>query len=1448
MLGEKISHYRVLERVGEGGMGVVYKAEDTRLKRTVALKFLPKDLTRNQEARERFKLEAQAAAALNNPNIVTIHEIDEYAGHIYIVMEYVAGETLGSKIGHDREEDVTPLETPDPAKTDKIVHEFEGAAKPAAAVSIEIKNVIDIAIQVCKGLKSAHKLGIVHRDIKPQNIIINKEGVVKILDFGVAKLTRSTKETKGFATMGTIHYMSPDQLSGKGVDQRTDIWSLGVVMYETLTKKLPFFSDSAQAIMYSIVNEDPVPPSDLNDDIPAGLERIILKCLRKDPVGRYQSVEPLLADLKKIMKTLQKDSREIKLEKKKGARKESERRNATVVSVEITGHDEMMERMDAEEIAAAVSVYFDMLAAAAGKYEGRIDKMSGSSFMVYFGVPSAVENGPVRAVYSALEMRSQLELYNREGKFAVPLGIRIGISTGLVITGVMGEAGEKFSVIGDTVNLANQLRDTAAEGQIFVAPVTRKSTRSEFEYKEFKPTALKGKKKTAVIYEVLSAKEKTGRSPMTSERVVFSEMVGRGKEMDKLELHLLQVLNGEGFIINVIGEAGIGKSRLVAEFRKKDAFKRVTIFQGRALSIGKNLRFFPLIGAIKSWAGIDEKDSAPDSFDKLERAVKNIYPGGADEVFPFIATIMGMKLTGSYARQVEGLEGDALEKLIKKNFRDLVRAAAEKNPLVFIIEDLHWADMSSIELLESLFRIVINSPVLFINIFRPGYRETGEQLLATIEERYANFHLEIYLESLADDQAKLLISSLLKVKGLPENVIELITKRAGGNPFFIEEVMRSFIDDGVVERREGHFIVTEKIDYVVIPETINDVVMGRIDKLEEETRSLLKVASVIGRSFFYKILAAVAGDIEDIDDKLEFLKEVQLIRERRRMAELEYLFKHALVQEAAYESILIKKRKELHGKVAAAIESVFSERLREFYGMLALHYSLGEDIEKAETYLIKAGEEALKVAASSEALHYYREALKLYLKQHGDAGDPRTIANLEKNIATALYNRGMMTEAVLHCDRALKLWGEKLLKNKILVILKLIKDFLVLLKSLYFPGKKAKKEPGPEADAVFDIILKRGTALATYDNFRLFVNSMDILAKLNKLDLTKIPRGAPMYIQGSILFSFMGRFGISKKLLEYPREYINSGTPKAVFDYKYGQLMHGFLSGDWSEKLDHGEGVIDICLRQEDHFPVIVYLLWRGIFLLERGDFRGSQKCSEKLQEVGEAYKNDHPLTVVHLVSSRRLMKWRKLTEALSSTETGFSLASGITQKLLMRLNFLGVKANIQVLQGDTAAAERTLQQAEEIIAGEKMITPWPLSSYRLSRFLCDIKQLEKSVLKGDKTGIKEYRKKARQSGKAALEHTKRYAANRMEVYRLQGVYYWLTGKPGKALHWFGKSAAAGEKMGARTELARTYREIGERLSEKQGRFQQLNNIEAEEYLEKARKLYPEVGLEWESG
>ena len=259
MIGKQIHNYKIMEKISEGGMGVVYRAEDTKLNRVAVLKFLLTESIADKESKERFLQEARATAALNHPNIVTVYEVNEHEDQMYIAMEFVEGETL----------------------LDKYIFP-DTHAKKTLNIEDFINITVQVAIQICEGLKLAHQKGIIHRDIKPKNIMVDQENRVKILDFGTAKLKGVSRLTKKFFTLGTFQYMSPEQLRGEELDQRTDIWSLGVLMYEMLAGQLPFEGENPETMLYSILNLEPEPISKKVSGIPGELELIVEKALTKD--------------------------------------------------------------------------------------------------------------------------------------------------------------------------------------------------------------------------------------------------------------------------------------------------------------------------------------------------------------------------------------------------------------------------------------------------------------------------------------------------------------------------------------------------------------------------------------------------------------------------------------------------------------------------------------------------------------------------------------------------------------------------------------------------------------------------------------------------------------------------------------------------------------------------------------------------------------------------------------------------------------------------------------------------------------------------------------------------------------------------------------------------------------------------------------------------------------
>ena len=1126
-----------------------------------------------------------------------------------------------------------------------------------------------------------------------------------------------------------------------------------------------------------------------------------------------------------------------------------ERKRVTVLFADVANYTAMAEKLDPEQVHQIMDGCFTILMNEIHKHQGTINQFTGDGVMALFGAPIALENHAQNACRAALSIQNTLQEFSGDLKSRTGLEfkMRIGLNSGPVIVGSIGDdLRMDYTAIGDTTNLAARMESMAAPCTILVSHNTYKRVDKQFEFKPLGKLEIKGKENALEAYELL--KDKIDRPRLGLERQIFSEMVGRENELCKIELQVMKAINGEGSVVNVIGEAGIGKSRLIAELKNRDIVKHATFLEGRAISIGRNLSFHPIINLLKHWARIKEEDTSAAAINKLETAVRNVCQAEAAEVFPFIATLMGMKLSGRYAERMAGIDGEALEKLIFKNVRDLLIKSTELNPLIIVIEDLHWADNSSIELLESLFRLAETRRIVFINVFRPNHPDTSDRITASLKEKLPVYYVEIQLQPLTEELSEMLINNMLNIKGLSNALIDQIIERAGGNPFFIEEVVRSFVDEGAVVKTNGEFRVTEKIDKMVVPQTINDVLMARIDRLDADTRELVKVASVIGRSFFYRILNEVAKTIHEIDNRLAHLKQIELIREQKRMEELEYLFKHALAQEAAYESILSQKRKELHLKIADAIERIFQERLHEFYGILAYHYSSGDNLDKAEEYMLRAGEEALKASASNEALHYYQKAMALYINKHGGAIDKHKLANMEENIAYAFLNKGFYAESVDYFDRAASHRGEKVNRKMIVIIPQFLLHMALILRHLYLPAIRRKKIPTETDKRIMQKTMKTATAISQVDVKRCLVENIRSASHAFKYDISKSQAYFNLLVGSGILFSASGlSLSLTYRFLEYCRKSVsNKDSDVLLYLYKCAKFVHSYYIGSWKEKLNN-KSIME-ALNIGDFFfgtGQLLYLCYMGI---ELGDFKRCEVIIAQLHRIYEEYNFEHAESDVFILKTKLLLQRRDLFNALNYADKAISQANK-TSWIGRTVESLATKARCEIFCQNLDAAGRTITSAEEFIrqvGKEAIFIDW-YRDYLMAKFLYNMALLEDYILKNRPNEATKFKKAAFKIGNKCLSYTKKKVADeRTESFKLMGTYYWLIGNQKKALKWWGKSAAEGEHLGARPDLSRTYFEIGRRLLEPKSKYKELNGITAEDYLVKARALFEEMDLQWD--
>src|SRR5262245_49982947 len=513
--------------------------------------------------------------------------------------------------------------------------------------------------------------------------------------------------------------------------------------------------------------------------------------------------------------------------------REGERRQVTVLFADISGFTAMSEKLDPEDVTAAMNACFEMLEEAVRHHGGHVDKYIGDCIMALFGVPTALEHAPRQSVNAAIEMRRRLYDMNEARRFVVPLDIHIGINTGLVLAGPVGGAVKRdFTVMGDVVNVASRLKDRASKGAIWVGTDTYRHTAPDFEYRRLAPQKVKGKEAALVAYEVLSTTERIHRAkPARVAGAIASALVGRDGELRQLSECVRHLLEGRSGIVNVTGEAGLGKSRLLAELAEQEELQAVTLLEGRALAIGQRLAFHPFGDLLRHWAGIVEDDDDQAALDRLASAVAALMEDEASEIFPFIATLMGLRVTGAHAQRIAGIEGEALETLIFKSVRDLLRRMASVRPLVLVFEDVHWADLSSLKLLEFLLGLVLDTRALFVLVLRPDHPPTSHPLLRFVREHWPRHLVEVQLPPLDPTECDTLIANLLDVEDLPYSTRAMIGRKAEGNPFFIEEVVRSLVDQGAVERRQGHYRTTAKIDSVVIPGTLQEVIISVVDGL-----------------------------------------------------------------------------------------------------------------------------------------------------------------------------------------------------------------------------------------------------------------------------------------------------------------------------------------------------------------------------------------------------------------------------------------------------------------------------------------------------------------------------------------------------------------------------------------------------------------------------------------
>jgi class 3 adenylate cyclase len=1114
---------------------------------------------------------------------------------------------------------------------------------------------------------------------------------------------------------------------------------------------------------------------------------------------------------------------------------EAERRFATVMFADIVGFTAMSEKMDPEDLTILMNLCFSMMENVIDGFGGVVDKFIGDCVMALFGVPVASENAAQRAVNAAIELKGQIVTFNNDHSLATPLGLHVGINTGMVVAGdIGGNRKRDYTVMGETVNIASRLESASLEGQILVGPDTYSSTQHLFRFRELKNIPIKGKKAFLRVYELLSAHKSIHRKISTKQRKIFSQLIGRNSEISFMENRLMRLNKGSGGIINLVGEAGAGKTRIILELKNKSILKNCKIIEGRAVSIGKNLRYHLIIDLLRHLFGISEKETKSVSLCSIEKVIKPLLAEEAEEAMAFTALVMGLKIPERCRRRVTEVEGEAIEILIKKNIRQLFIKLSKNRPLVILLEDIHWADKSSTDLLESLFDLAKSKRVFFINLFRPIYSEFCDRLV-----NKEGFSTDIKLQPLSEDACKTLIHNLLNKNPLPGYVKEKILAAGSGNPFFIEEVLRSLIDCGIIIYKNESFQFAGGINKVDIPQKISDVLMERIDMLDKTTRDIVRTASVIGKSFFYSIIKEVAGKGEDILDSLKKLQTSQFITKKIKKDGLEYGFNHELLREAAYKSILHQTKKEIHLKTAKAIESVFYDRLREFYGMLSYHYSRAGVPEMAENYMVKAGKEALRAGASNEALYYYKKALAIYLDKFGNAADPDKKAYLEKNIAFSLFSKGQHTEAAAYYKKILSHHGKALVENRVAFAAGFLFCFLGFIVNLYLPFFKKRRLATPVEIEIIELYYQRLISLSSFAPKQFFMEVFYFSRLLSKYDLFSFKGGAGMYAGISIALSWSAvSFTLSKKAISYAKKSVRNDDVRSLLCVEVADLMHCYYIGTW--KKEYNKQLVEQGLRIGEIMHVVTYISFQGRIMIEKGQFKMAKKMVSKLAYIGNTYAHDFARALKYYLNTSLLLKYRKLHAALIEAQEGiaFMLRKDFSQLLVIQYSSL---AKTHTLLKDRKAAKKAIMEAALIHSNTKLLPPY-LANYFLGKSCYELSELKEMITSNKMT--KKAKKNTLVLLKKMLKRTNSIACDRTEAFRMMGYYYDLIGERRKAMNWYRKGIQEGKALDAKPELARVYIYFG--LFLLKYKKNQEDAAWAHKYVENARRVCKEMNLEWD--
>ncbi len=969
LIGVTLGSYRIVSILGEGGMGKVYRAEQTNLGRAVVVKTLLPHLAGDAAVVARFEREAKVVSGLRHPNIVQVLDFGRAKdGLLYIVMELVEGGTLRRVIERD------------------------------APVAVE--RALSLVEQVASALEEAHGSALVHRDLKPENVLLGRlrdgSDIVKVTDFGIARTLDQDTSQRLTATgmvAGTPGYMAPEQIMGAPPDARIDVYAMGVIFFELLTGKALFEAPNVAQLLQRHLNEPAPSPSKVSGlPLPPAIDQLVLRCLERAPERRFSSaldvkraVEASRAVLKGgrtgTLPTAQPSSSPgatqqlptgASLAAAPGAGPEvealrrlmpsrllehleelptvlgGEKRTVTVVFGDISGFTAMSETMDPEDVRLVMNRCFDGMVEAVARYDGTVDKFIGDAIMVLFGAPKSHEDDPERAVRCALDMQAHLAEVNKT--LARPVGMRIGVNTGEVVAGGVGGLKRMdYTVMGDVVNTAQRLEGKARVGGILVSAALQRLTERAVRYRKLEPITVKGKKEPLEVYEV---------EGLAGAGAALSELVGRDAEVQVVEALFGRVKAGRAGGVLFLGDAGLGKTRLLDEAEGLAAKHGLAVARGSAGRWGAPLPFELAKAALFSLCGGLPKDLAD-----ADARLAGLSKLGVEE-----AEVRRLQHLFGTASAASSLDAEESQRQLRAAVVQAFFQAGSKAGLCLLLDDLHLADRPSLEVLDEVLVRAKDAQLALVATARPG---DTDRLLPRVARRE--------LSPLEPRDVVRLARLELKDAELPPSAEKLLVARTEGNPFYTRELVRLLIQEGGIQLRGGTWTAMPALDALALPESVGLLVQARLDALSAGARLLLRTASVVGRVFPLDLVAAA------IDTPIDLQLALHECTNHGVLAAVPsppgcWQFAQAMVHDTVFRAITRPDRRNVHARLAEALEHGAGAGGDHPAVLMARHFLGAEQYRKAIRYMGVAGERLAARGAHDEAAELFTQALGIAAK------------------------------------------------------------------------------------------------------------------------------------------------------------------------------------------------------------------------------------------------------------------------------------------------------------------------------------------------------------------------------------------------------------------------------------------------------------------------------------